>query len=105
MIELGNQIALLFLHPFAVGYVNADADDSMRASFTAIGNETAGLDPTHLAISTNDTILYAIFAPALTERLAAELSYLLLCRRGEGWRGIRCVLISAVPSGKPWIAT
>jgi hypothetical protein len=66
------QRALLFLCSFARGYVNADADDSVRASFAVIGNETARLDPTHLA-STNDTILDIILASALTERLAAEL--------------------------------
>ena len=75
MVELGQQSALLFLHPFALGYVNADADDSVRVSFAAIGNETARLDPSQLATRTNDAILYIIFAPALTERLAAELFY------------------------------
>src|SRR5262245_21766602 len=73
MVELRNKRALLFLHPFPFGHVNADADDSVRASFTVIGNETAGLNPAHLATSTNDAVLYAIFAPARTERLAAEL--------------------------------
>jgi len=73
MVEFRNQRALLLLHPFALGYVDADADHSVWASVAAIGNETARFDPTHLATSTNDTILYAIFAPARAERLAAEL--------------------------------
>src|SRR5262245_61305857 len=77
MVELGQQGALLFLHSFALGYVNADADDSVRASRSVIRNETARLDPSHLATGTNDTILYAIFAPVHIERLAAKLVYLL----------------------------
>ena len=44
-------------------------------SFAAIGNETARLDPSQLATRTNDAILYIVFAPALTKRLAAELFY------------------------------
>jgi hypothetical protein len=75
MVELGQQSALLFIHLFALGYVNADADDSVWVSFAAIGNETARLDPSLLATRANDTILYVIFAPALTERLASQLFY------------------------------
>ena len=75
MVELGQQSALLFLHPFALGYVNADADNSVWVSSAAKGKETARLDPSQLATRTNDTILYVIFAPAVTERLAAELFY------------------------------
>jgi len=73
MIELGQQSTLLFLHPFALGYVNADADDSEWVSFAAKGKETARLDPTQLTTRTNDTILDLVFAPAVTERLAAQL--------------------------------
>ena len=49
MVELGQQSALLFLHPFALGYVDADADDAVWLSFAIVGNETARLDPSHLA--------------------------------------------------------
>ena len=75
MVQLGQQSALLFLDPFALGYVNADADDSVRLSSVAKGNETARLDPSQLATRTNDTILDIVFAPALTKRLAAGLFY------------------------------
>ena len=75
MVELSKQSALLFLHPFAVGYVNADADDSVWVSTATKGKETARLDPSQLATRTNDAILYVIFAPAVTERLAAEPFY------------------------------
>src|SRR6476660_1528701 len=75
MVELGQQSALLFLDLFALGYVNADADDSVRASFAAKGKETARLDPSRLATTTNDTILYVIFASAVTECLATGLFY------------------------------
>ena len=51
---------------------NPDADNSVRASF-AVGNETARLDPSHFATSSNDAILYAIFALARIERHTAEL--------------------------------
>src|SRR5262245_61364327 len=73
MVELGQQSALLLLHPFSLGYVNADADDPVRMSTTVVSSETAGLDPTHLVASTNDTILYAIFAPTGLKRFAADL--------------------------------
>src|SRR5262245_61381585 len=73
MVEFGNQVALLLLRPFPLGDVNADADDPARASIAAVGSETARLDPTHLAVGPNDTILHAIFAPRRTERFAAEL--------------------------------
>ena len=75
MVEFRNKYALLFLHPFSLGYVNADADDPVGMSTAVVSNETARLDPTHLATSTNDTILYAIFAPARLKRFAAELRY------------------------------
>ena len=75
MVELGQQIALLFLHLFALGYINANADDSLWVSTAAKGNETARLDPSQLASGANDTIFSAIFVPALTERLTAELFY------------------------------
>ena len=91
MVELGQQSDLLFLHPFALGYVNADADDSVRASFAIVGNETARLDPTHFATSTNDAILHAIFAPARTERLAAELFHPPYVVAVHAEPGIRCV--------------
>jgi hypothetical protein len=64
---------LLFVHPFPIGDVNADADDAIWAFLAVVGNETARLHPPHLAACTNDPILYAIFAPALTERVAAGL--------------------------------
>src|SRR5262249_43544343 len=71
MVELGQQGALLFLHPFAFGYVNADADNSVRASYVVIQNETACFDPSHFAASTNDAIFYAILAPVHIECLIA----------------------------------
>src|SRR5262245_23859853 len=77
MVELRNQYALLFLHPFSLSYVNADADDSVRTSAAVVSDETTRLDPTHLATCTNDTILYAIFAPARLKRHAAGLFHLL----------------------------
>jgi hypothetical protein len=75
MVELGEQSALLFIHPFALGYVNADADDPVWFSGAAKGKKTARLDPSQLASGANDTIFSAIFVPALTERLTAELFY------------------------------
>src|SRR5262245_20018494 len=72
MVELRNKYALLFLHPFALGYVNADAHDAVWMFSAAKGNETAGLNPSQLATRTNNSVFYAIFAPARTERLAAE---------------------------------
>src|SRR5262245_33856990 len=75
MVELGQQSALLFLDPFALGYVNADAHDSVWAPFAVKGKETARLDPSQLASRTNDTILYVVFAPASTECLTAGLFY------------------------------
>ena len=71
MVQFGQQSALLFLHAFALGYVNADADHSVGLTCTAEGDETARLDPSQLATRTNDTILDIVFAPALTKRLAA----------------------------------
>ena len=103
MVEFSNQLPLLFLDPFALGYIDADADDTMRSSFAVIGNETARLDPSHLATSANDTILYAIFAPALTKCLAAELfypPYVVGCTSAR--HSLRA--FSTVPSGKPWMA-
>src|SRR5262249_55687617 len=73
MVEFRDKNALLFLDPFSLGYIYADTDDSMRMSITVVSNETARLDPTHLAAGTSDTILYAIFAPARPKRLAADL--------------------------------
>src|SRR5688572_10346934 len=73
MVELRQQGALLFLHPFALGYVNADADDSVWALPASIDNEAARLDPSQLTTRPSETVLYRIFALTLTERLTAEL--------------------------------
>src|SRR5262245_30733020 len=73
MVELGQQSALLFFYPFALGYVDADADDAAWVSLGAKGKEAARLDPSQFAIWADDTILYIIFAPVVTKRLAAEL--------------------------------
>src|SRR5262245_40473520 len=67
MVELGNQLALLLFHLLALSYVDADANNAMRASLTVIGNETACLNPSHLATGTIDTVLDLVFAPASTE--------------------------------------
>src|SRR5262245_14419779 len=75
MVELGQQSALLFLHPLALGDVNADADDSVWVASAAKGKETARLDPSQLACRTRDTILDVIFAPAGSECLTAALFY------------------------------
>ena len=48
---------------------------SVWLSSATKGKETARLNPSQLAAGTSDTILYFIFAPALTECLAAELFY------------------------------
>ena len=92
MVEFGQQSPLVFLHPFALGYVDANADDALWVSTAAKGNETARLDPSQLATRANDTILYVIFAPALTEGLTAELFYPSYVVRGARQPGIRCVL-------------
>ena len=102
MVEFSNQLPLLFLDPFALGYIDADADDTMRSSFAVIGNETARLDPSQFA-SANDTILYAILAPAVTKCLAAELFYLPMSSECTSAKhSLRA--FSTVPSGKPWMA-
>src|SRR5262245_3690174 len=75
MIELGNQPALLLLHPLAFGYIDADADDTMRASSAVIGNKAACLDPSHFVPTTKDSVLDLVFAPVFTERQPAKLSY------------------------------
>src|SRR6185436_2588112 len=55
VVEFGQQSALLVLRLLALGYVNADSDDSVWVAFTAKGNETARLYPTQLATRTDDT--------------------------------------------------
>src|SRR5215471_6266837 len=75
MVEFGDQYALALLRALALGDVNADADDTVGVSFVVIANETARLDPSHLATRSNDAILYAIFAPPLAERLTPKLFY------------------------------
>src|SRR6185503_12326006 len=65
MVELSNQYPLVFLCLLTLSYINADADDAVRPCFAVVGYETARLDPSHLATSTNDTILHVIFAPVL----------------------------------------
>jgi hypothetical protein len=60
MVELGEQRALLFLCSFALTDVDADADYPQRTTFSSVGNETARLDPSELAVRTNDTILNVI---------------------------------------------
>ena len=92
MVELGQQSALLFLHPFALGYVNADADDSVWVSSAAKGKETARLDPSQLATRTNryDTLRYIRAGGHGTPRCGTVLPF--LCRQGARQPGIRCVL-------------
>ena len=73
MVEFSNQLVLLLLHLLPLGYVDADTEHPLRVAVACVRDETARLDPTHLATSTCDTILHVIFAPARTERLATDL--------------------------------
>src|SRR5262245_51798244 len=52
MVEFGQQSSLLLFHPFALGYVDADADDSVWKSSAAKRKKTARLHPTQLASGT-----------------------------------------------------
>ena len=56
MVELGEQRALLFLCSFALTDVDADADYPQRTTFSSVGNETACLNPSDLAVRTSPVL-------------------------------------------------
>jgi hypothetical protein len=56
MIELGNQYALVFLHPLALGHIDGNANNPLRAPLAIVGNDTTPLDPPDLAVRANNAV-------------------------------------------------
>src|SRR5262245_4996299 len=72
MIQLGNQYALLFFHPFALGHIDVHTDHAFCASTKIVREQGSRLDPSNLAVPTTDAILRFKLAPPLGENFAAE---------------------------------
>src|SRR5215470_11843467 len=57
MVELGIQKFLGLLSSLALGDVDADADDPLRARVTIVRNETTPFHPTNLTVCANNAVL------------------------------------------------
>src|SRR5262245_9592296 len=60
MVEFGVERALMLLCAFALRDIDADAHDSLGLAITAVGNSTAPLNPSYLAVCANNTVFYIV---------------------------------------------
>ena len=104
MVELGHQHLLVLLRPLALGDIDVDAHHPFREAVAAVRNETARLDPPHLASGSDNAILDVVFAVAARGKRGCAPRPRARGRRDARRTSICCASCGWFPrAGREWL--